>query len=75
MYKVASTVRFQNSYELDPDATAICAWGGEFSYSRLDSLSSGFALQLLKEWSIRPDTIVPVDFEKSKWTAVAILDR
>ncbi|KAJ6123997.1 hypothetical protein N7471_011314 [Penicillium samsonianum] len=56
-----------------PHIAAICAWNGELSYERLETLSSGFAVQLLEEGLISPDTIVPLYFEKSKWTAVAIL--
>ncbi|KAK2882591.1 NRPS [Arthroderma sp. PD_2] len=56
-----------------PDDTAVCAWDGEFSYSKLEELSSGFATQLLQEGLITPDTIVPLYFEKSRWTAVAML--
>ncbi|CAI7565835.1 unnamed protein product [Penicillium glandicola] len=56
-----------------PHVAAVCAWNGEFSYERLETLSSGFAAQLLEEGSITPDTVVPLYFEKSKWTAVAIL--
>ncbi|KAJ5373247.1 hypothetical protein N7517_005253 [Penicillium concentricum] len=56
-----------------PQVTAVCAWNGELSYERLETLSSGFAVQLLEEGLIRPDTVVPLYFEKSKWTAVAIL--
>ncbi|KAJ5965805.1 hypothetical protein N7481_012519 [Penicillium waksmanii] len=56
-----------------PDVTAICAWDGEFSYGRLEALSSGFALQLSESGHARPDMIIPLYFEKSKWVAVAIL--
>ncbi|CAG8890979.1 unnamed protein product [Penicillium egyptiacum] len=56
-----------------PHVTAICAWNGELSYERLETLSSGFAMQLLEEGLITPDTVVPLYFEKSRWTAVAIL--
>ncbi|PIG84732.1 hypothetical protein AARAC_010551 [Aspergillus arachidicola] len=56
-----------------PDATAVCSWDGELSYGELEDLSNGFAVQLLGEGGIKPDTIIPLYFEKSKWTAVALL--
>ncbi|KAH7186248.1 uncharacterized protein B0J16DRAFT_305963 [Fusarium flagelliforme] len=56
-----------------PEATAICAWDGELSYGDLEALSSEFAAQLTADGCIAPDTIIPLCFGKSKWTAVAIL--
>lgn len=56
-----------------PQAPAICAWDGELLYGRLDRLSSLLANQILAIDSLGPDAIVPVYFEKSKWTAVAAL--
>ncbi|OGM40736.1 hypothetical protein ABOM_011048 [Aspergillus bombycis] len=56
-----------------PDATAVCSWDGELSYGELEVLSNGFAAQLLEEGTIKPDMIIPLYFEKCKWTPVAIL--
>ncbi|CAG8099043.1 unnamed protein product [Penicillium nalgiovense] len=55
-----------------PEATAIDAWDGSFSYSELNKLSSTLAITLA-EHGVRPDTFVPLCIEKSKWVAVAIL--
>ena len=55
-----------------PDAPAICAWDGDFSYQRLDEYSSQLAWQL-KQKGVRPGIVVPVCQEKTRWTAVAIL--
>ena len=56
-----------------PQAPAICAWDGELTYGRLDRLSSLLADQILAIDRLGPDAIVPIYFEKSKWTAVAAL--
>jgi amino acid adenylation domain-containing protein len=56
-----------------PEAPAVCAWDGEFSYRELDSISTTFAAHLQRKGHIQPDVIVPLYFEKSRWTAIAIL--
>ena len=55
-----------------PHAQAICAWDGNMSYKELDELSYALAIQLMKI-GVAPDMFVPLCFEKSKWTTVAIL--
>ncbi|KAF7597027.1 hypothetical protein BBP40_011393 [Aspergillus hancockii] len=52
--------------------TAVYAWDGQFSYNELDRLSSNLAQHL---WchGVGPETFVALYFDKSKWTAVAIL--
>lgn len=55
-----------------PDAPAVCAWDGDFTYRELDTLSSRLAVHLLR-LGARPGTIIPLCFEKSKWTPVAML--
>ncbi|KAJ5193174.1 nonribosomal peptide synthase [Penicillium cf. viridicatum] len=55
-----------------PTAPAVCAWDGTFTYAELDELSSSLAdLLITKEVSV--GTFVPLYFEKSRWTIVAIL--
>ncbi|QKX62579.1 uncharacterized protein TRUGW13939_09740 [Talaromyces rugulosus] len=56
----------------DPDAPAICAWDGDLTYSQLDKLSTRLA-EHLKGLGIRPREIVPLYFEKSMWTPLAML--
>ncbi|KAJ5279769.1 nonribosomal peptide synthase [Penicillium angulare] len=56
----------------DPVAPAVCAWDGTFTYAELDSLSSRLALHLLAK-GLSVGTFVPLYFEKSRWTTVAIL--
>ena len=55
-----------------PNKIAIDAWDGVFTYDELDQLS-GALCHRLRAQGVGPEVIVPVCFEKSKWTAVAIL--
>ena len=55
-----------------PEATAITAWNGEFTYRELDELSTKVANRL-RQLGVSPGSIVPISFEKSKWTPVALL--
>lgn len=54
-----------------PDALAICAWDHSFSYSQLDQLSTRLAHYLVS-LGVQQETMVPLCFEKSAWTAVAL---
>ena len=58
---------------LHPSAPAICAWDGELTYDMLDQLSERLAVHLHVDLGIGPGTLVPLCFEKSMWTAVAML--
>ena len=57
-----------------PDAPAVCAWDGDFTFKELDNLSSRLALHL-SSLGVRPEveTKVALCFDKSKWYAVAML--
>lgn len=55
-----------------PDAPAVCAWDGDFTYSQLDRESSALAAHLAG-LGVRPEVFVPLLFEKSRWTTVAML--
>ncbi|KAI0854078.1 acetyl-CoA synthetase-like protein [Daldinia vernicosa] len=61
----------QRSLE-QPDSPAIHAWDGEISYGELNRLTSILAY-LLVERGVGPEVFVPLCFEKSKWTTVALL--
>ncbi|KAJ5512159.1 HC-toxin synthetase [Penicillium fimorum] len=52
---------------------AVCAWDGNLTYGQLDQQSSLFAAHLLQSSRIEPEVIVPLCFEKSRWTTVAML--
>ncbi|OQE34676.1 hypothetical protein PENCOP_c016G00331 [Penicillium coprophilum] len=58
--------------EAHPDAPAVCSWDGSLSYAELDDLSSRLANEL-KTRGVGPEVIVPLCFEKSAWTIVAML--
>lgn len=55
-----------------PAAPAVHAWDGQFSYSQLDALASRLASRL-SDVDPNPERVIPILFEKSKWTAVAML--
>ncbi|KAH7116165.1 hypothetical protein B0J11DRAFT_593923 [Dendryphion nanum] len=55
-----------------PSVPAICAWDGELTYSELDRLASLLAGHLAQV-GIGPDVLVPLCFEKSMWTPIAML--
>ncbi|KAF4966173.1 hypothetical protein FSARC_6132 [Fusarium sarcochroum] len=57
---------------LRPDAEAVCSWDGSFSYAQLLSLSNRLACRLQVS-GIGPEVFVPICFDKSKWTVVAML--
>ncbi|KAJ5964403.1 HC-toxin synthetase [Penicillium vulpinum] len=55
-----------------PQAIAIDAWDGSFTYQELDSITSALA-KLLVQKGVEPETFVPIGFSKSRWTVVAQL--
>ncbi|KAF9890566.1 hypothetical protein FE257_005697 [Aspergillus nanangensis] len=56
----------------NPDAPAICAWDGELTYAELESISSKLAAHLVNA-GVGPEVFVPLCFEKSIWTIVAMI--
>jgi non-ribosomal peptide synthetase component F/aryl carrier-like protein len=54
-----------------PDAPALCAWDGKLTYAELETLSARVASDL--EPRLKGNPIVPLVFEKSVMTPVAIL--
>ncbi|PHH75682.1 hypothetical protein CDD82_4328 [Ophiocordyceps australis] len=55
-----------------PDAPAVCAWDGDFSYRDIARLSKTLARELVAQ-GIGRETFVALYLEKSKWTVVAML--
>ncbi|GLA36667.1 nonribosomal peptide synthase [Aspergillus niger] len=55
-----------------PDALAISAWDGELHYGELVQLAAKLANWLILS-GVRPGMAVPLCFEKSRWTTVAML--
>ncbi|KAI9930841.1 Non-ribosomal peptide synthetase [Aspergillus wentii] len=54
-----------------PGAPAVCSWDGDFTYGQLDEISTRIAHELLRNGLPQSgQRIVPLFFEKSKWTSV-----
>ncbi|KAG5985202.1 NRPS protein [Claviceps digitariae] len=58
--------------EARPDAPAVCAWDGDFTYTELDNLATVLARRL-SALQVGPGAMVPLCFEKSRWTVVGML--
>lgn len=60
--------------EHQPNAPAVCAWDGNFTYSELDAIATKVARKLIiQQHGIAPKSSIPLLFSKSKWTPVAML--
>ncbi|KAI1637854.1 peptide synthetase [Biscogniauxia mediterranea] len=56
----------------EPTRPAIHSWDGDFTYGEVDTLSDSFAAHLAS-LGLGRGAIVPLCFEKSRWTAIAVL--
>ncbi|CAJ2510586.1 Uu.00g062110.m01.CDS01 [Anthostomella pinea] len=56
----------------NPDIQAVCAWDGDFTYGELHRVSTVLAKHLLAT-GLKPQTPLPVIFDKSRWAIVAML--
>ncbi|KAI2486702.1 Nonribosomal peptide synthetase 6 [Pyrenophora tritici-repentis] len=56
----------------NPDKIAIEAWDGSLTYRQVEDYSNDLA-QTLRLLDDSPNRIIPVLFEKSRWTTVAVL--
>lgn len=56
----------------DPSAPAICAWDGSLTYGELEAVSGKLAAHLINA-GVGPEVFVPLSFEKSMWTIVAMV--
>ncbi|KAF7715229.1 Nonribosomal peptide synthase (NRPS) [Penicillium ucsense] len=57
----------------NPHDVAIDAWDGSFTYEELDDLSTRLAHHLIASIGVTPESLVPLCFDKSRWTIVAML--
>ncbi|CAG1997412.1 unnamed protein product [Fusarium graminearum] len=57
---------------LRPDAQAICSWDGDLTYAEMDNLSTLLAQHLIN-LGVKNGDIVPLCFEKSRWTTVGVM--
>lgn len=55
-----------------PNAPAVCAWDGDWTYQQLDDNSTKLAHELVK-YGVGPEKAVVLCFEKSRWMPVGIL--
>ncbi|KAI0449776.1 peptide synthetase [Xylaria acuta] len=55
-----------------PEKEAICAWDGRLTYGELEILTNKLS-RILLSFSVQPEEIVPLCFEKSIWGIVAML--
>ncbi|KAJ5918139.1 Nonribosomal peptide synthetases (NRPS) [Penicillium verhagenii] len=62
----------QINVEAHPNAPAVCSWDGNLTYAELDDFSSRLA-NMLRGRGVCSEVIVPLCFEKSAWTIVAML--
>lgn len=67
VHDLISTIALQH-----PDAQAVHAWDGDFTYPQLEALAQKLAYRLT-ELGTTPQSIVPLYLEKTKWTPVAML--
>ncbi|PVH74847.1 acetyl-CoA synthetase-like protein [Cadophora sp. DSE1049] len=58
--------------ESHPDKTAIASWDGDLTYAQVDRYSS-IAAGRLRDMGVKLHDFMPVCFEKSRWTIVAVL--
>ncbi|KAI0376295.1 non-ribosomal peptide synthase [Hypomontagnella monticulosa] len=56
----------------DPNRPAVYSWDGEFTYQDVNTKSDEFASHLVS-LGVEVGSIVPLCFEKSRWTVVAVL--
>ena len=54
-----------------PSAPAVCSWDGDFTYRELDDLSTSLAYYLVEN-GVGPEVMVPLCFDKSRWTVIAM---
>jgi amino acid adenylation domain-containing protein len=58
--------------EKQPEKNAIEAWDGNLTYKQIDEYSTHLA-QILRSLDDSPNQIIPVLFEKCRWTIVSVL--
>jgi amino acid adenylation domain-containing protein len=57
----------------NPDAMAVCSWDDNLTYRKLNQLSTTLAHQLVAQFRIGPESLVPLLFTQSAWAVVAML--
>lgn len=62
----------EQQFQSNPSSLAVHSWDGDFTYGELDYLSGRLATYLVN-LGAQPETFIPLVFEKSKWTVVAMM--
>ncbi|CRK07902.1 hypothetical protein BN1708_009770 [Verticillium longisporum] len=63
---------FSNRVRTSPEAPAVCAGDGDFSYRSLARLVQRLASYLM-QWGVRPGVAVPLVLGKTRWSIVSML--
>jgi amino acid adenylation domain-containing protein len=63
---------FREQAKIRPDATAVVSWDGQMTYKQLDELSEKLASYLVEK-GVKPEYLVPMCFDKSMYTIVAMM--
>ena len=56
-----------------PEREAIYSWDGSMTYKEVDELSDVLAKDLIASYGVQVEQMIPLCFEKSLWTVVAML--
>ncbi|KAI4155608.1 MAG: hypothetical protein LQ340_000881 [Diploschistes diacapsis] len=70
--KCVHDIVYEQGVALPKEQPAVCAWDASFTYRELDFLACRLASNLI-QLGIRPNMVVPLCFEKSAYTVVAML--
>ncbi|KAI4170935.1 MAG: hypothetical protein LQ343_004593 [Gyalolechia ehrenbergii] len=62
---------FLQQAETIPDAPAVCAWDGDFTYSELSMHADKLSKHLQRRHGVSPEVLVPFCMDKSRWMLVA----
>ncbi|KAL8671338.1 MAG: hypothetical protein Q9168_004162 [Polycauliona sp. 1 TL-2023] len=62
---------FLQQVEMNPQAPAVCAWDGNFTYQELSMHAEKLARHLQRQFGVSPEVLVPFCMDKSRWALVA----
>jgi amino acid adenylation domain-containing protein len=63
---------FREQVKIRPGAEAVSSWDGSLTYLQLDGLSDKLA-SFLVEKGVKPEYLVPMCFDKSRWAVVSMM--
>ncbi|KAJ6114384.1 hypothetical protein N7486_000162 [Penicillium sp. IBT 16267x] len=72
-YSFGTHELFSERAQQIPDKVAIDSWDGQLTYGEIEQWSSYAAWKLKEDMGVQLNDVLPVCFEKSKWTIVAVL--